>query len=130
MKRYIPTIILLFLYLTGCKNDKQNTSPPSGKTYKVVFNASSSSQNVNSTKGKVINGLKTNAVGPVSSSAKILHYLVYDSSGNFLHIIKQDSTMSNFGIIADELSAGTYTFYFGAGQDSFRSVYQVHYFDS
>ena len=130
MKRYIPTIILLFLYLTGCKNDKQNTPSPSGKTYKVVFNASSSSQNVNSTKGKVINDLKTNAVGPVGSSAKILHYLVYDSSGNFLHIIKQDSTMSNFGIIADELPAGTYTFYFGAGQDSFRSVYQVHYFDS
>jgi hypothetical protein len=118
MKRYIPTIILLFLYLAGCKNDKQNTPPPSGKTYKVIFNASSPSQNGSSTEGKVINGLKSNAVGPVSSSAKMLYYDVYNSNGQRLHEIKQDSTLNYFGRIADDLPAGTYAFYFAAGQNS------------
>ncbi|MDN5286996.1 MAG: hypothetical protein JWR38_3270 [Mucilaginibacter sp.] len=122
MKRYIPFIILLFLCLTGCKNDKQNTPSPSGKTYKIVFNASSSSQSINSTGAKVVNSLKTNAVGPVSSSAKRLYYIVYDSSGKLVHEIGQDSTVSDFGRIADDLPAGTYTCYFGAGQNYFYST--------
>ncbi|MDN5286998.1 MAG: hypothetical protein JWR38_3272 [Mucilaginibacter sp.] len=119
MKRYIPTIILLFLCLTRCKNDKQNTPPPSGKTYKIVFNGSNSSQSISSTGSKVVNSLKTNAVGPVSSSAKRFYYIVYNSSGKLVHEVEQDSTMSDFGTITDGLPAGTYACYFGAGQHYF-----------
>lgn len=116
MKKSLLYFVLFTLCLTACKKDKKDNPPPSGKTYDVTFNVSGSGQVISSEGKQEINSLKTNAIGPAASLAKLLFYLVYDSNGALFHQIKQDSTMDNFGRISDNLPAGTYTVYIVAGQ--------------
>lgn len=52
---------------------------------------------------------KTLASNPLSSAFTDLYYIVYDANGNYLHMLHQTSTNTNFGVITDNLQTGTYT---------------------
>lgn len=91
------------------------------KTYPVVFNTAGPSQTANASKQKN-NSLKTNVTGPVGNSATRLYYAVLDSNNVLIHALAQDSSLSYFGKITDNLPAGNYTINICAGQSALKST--------
>jgi len=121
MKKAILFSIMASLLLFACKKEHSSgTNPPKG-TYKVNFNVSGFTESiVNSTKnGPQVNGLKTYAAINITNYLDQLYYYVFDSKGNQVHYLSQDSTTTNFGSISDNLPAGTYTVVIGAGKKGF-----------
>ena len=126
MKKFLLYLTIAFFFLASCKKEKSEKPPvSSGKKFAVNFAVSNFTQiTTNSTAGNATEKT-TDAVtiNDLSGVASVLYYLIYNSSGNLVREIKQTSTVSNFGNIADSLATGSYTVIFAAGQTGF-TAYQ------
>ncbi|MCC8407378.1 hypothetical protein LJ707_00435 [Mucilaginibacter sp. UR6-1] len=112
MKKTFYLFALIGLAVLSCKKDGKSPSTPdpdnNGKTYDINFNVGidANSKTV-STKSAI--GQKTTADIDISDVASFLAYFVYDSQDKLVSHYVQDSTLSNFGSVNDNLQAGTYT---------------------
>jgi len=121
MKKAILFCIAVSVLLFSCKKDQSKIAKIAQKTYKVNFNVSGFAQTViNTTNGKLqLNALRTDATIAITNYLDVLYYYVFetnDANRNLVHSLVQDSTMSNFGTIADNLPAGTYIVVIAAGK--------------
>lgn len=108
MKKSLLYCLLPLLFFSCKKSEKTATPQPvnSDKTYTAHFDVSTSTSNTKST-----NSLQTNSVpadAPLSAVANKLFYYVYNSSGQLIAQLVQDSTATNFGQITDTFSPGSY----------------------
>jgi hypothetical protein len=130
MKKVLLYLAVAAFFLSSCKKDSSHNEGGStpGKKYAVNFSVSGFTQTITggdssslATKG-THNAL---AIGPrnlsLASSASILYYYVYNSSGALVSSLTQLSSNPNFGTIQDTLAAGTYTVVMAAGQTHFVS---------
>ncbi len=118
MKKIIYTSIILSLTLFSCHKDHQK--PATDKTQKITFNVTGFSQSTapfNAVNGNASKHGRSLATLPLSTAISQLLCIVYDASGNFVHVVHQDTSAANFGQISDALKAGTYTVIFIGGQD-------------
>lgn len=115
MKIQLLCLLTLGIGFVACKkNNKQSSPVPPSKTYKIIFNAQSSSLGVDVASKKAVNSLGVTSTP--SSVATVLYYIVTDTGKNIIRIIGQDSTSANFGRIVDNLAAGQYLINLIAGQ--------------
>lgn len=116
MKKKLLYGIILSVLLFSCKKD--HNSGTAKKTYSVKFNVSDFIQTIgNAPSKKEVNKIKTNATTiPISNYLTQLYYYVFDSNGEIIHSLTQDSSTTNFGNIADNLPEGTYTIVIAAGK--------------
>ncbi len=117
MKKIIYTTIILSLTLFSCHKDHQK---PTGKTQQITFNVTGFSQSTapfNTVSGNASKHGRSLATLPLSAAITQLFCIVYDASGNFVHVVHQDTSAANFGQISDALAVGTYTVVFVGGQD-------------
>lgn len=100
---------MLPLLLFACSKGNRSTNPPpktDHKTYAAHFTISASSAGNIQT-----NSLHSNDVtagDPVANVANELFYYVFNSSGQLITQLVQDSTSTNFGQITDTFEPGTY----------------------
>lgn len=112
MKKIYLVFTLLIVLFAACKKDGKSPSKPdpdnSGKTYDISFNVGIDA-NSKTISTKSAGGQKTNSDIDISDAASFLAYFVYDSQDKLVSHYVQDSTLSNFGSVNDNLQAGTYT---------------------
>lgn len=116
--RYLFPVTFLAILCFSCKKDVQkkpvdnNTSNNIGQEYKINFAIGNAEAGI-----KTNSKLQLNDATLLTSYFKYLNYLVYDSNGDLVHrIVQQRDSVTNFGLIADYLKAGSYTIIFEAGQ--------------
>ncbi|WP_295792246.1 FimB/Mfa2 family fimbrial subunit [Mucilaginibacter sp.] len=116
MKKAILLLLMAPVIFFSCKKDHNKTPVRDTKTYNVNLNIDGATSEVtNSSGGKIhVNGLQPDSV-PISSYLKMLYYHIFDSNGTEINHIVQDSTAANFGVISDNLPAGTYRVIITAG---------------
>ena len=85
------------MLLSSCS--KEDTPKPTDLKHDIKFTVSPFSQEITD-----ISYAKS-----LSTSIGYLEYIVYNSSGAKVNRISQTSADANFGVIADQLSSGTYT---------------------
>lgn len=112
MKKVIYICALLGIALASCKKDAKSPSKPDpatdSKTYEVSFNVGIDA-NSKTISTKSASEKKNNADIDISDVASFLAYFVYDSQNKLVSHYVQDSTLTNFGSVNDNLQAGTYT---------------------
>ena len=120
MKKAILLLFVAVAFCASCKKDQKKGPAVTGKTYKVNFDVSGFTQElINHSANKPrTEGLETNDTPPLSSAIANIYYYVFDSGGRLLHYLTQPSSATNFGNIADQLPAGSYTIVLAAGQDN------------
>lgn len=120
MKKAILLLFVAVAFCSSCKKDQKKGPAVTGKTYKVNFDVSGFTQELvgNSANKLHTNGLKANDTPPLSLAISNIYYYVFDSNGHMLHHLTQPSSATNFGNIADQLPAGSYTIVLAAGQDN------------
>ncbi|MCD8739462.1 hypothetical protein LT679_02510 [Mucilaginibacter roseus] len=112
MKKVIYICALFGIALASCKKDGKSPSKPdpdnNNKTYEVSFNVGidASSKTIST---KSAGGQKINADIDISDVASFLAYFVYNAQNKLVSHYVQDSTLTNFGSVNDNLQAGTYT---------------------
>ncbi|WP_295792240.1 hypothetical protein [Mucilaginibacter sp.] len=118
MKKAILLLLVAVAFCSSCKKDQKKGPATPPKTYKVNFNVSDFTQILvgQSTNTPHTDGLKTNTTPPLSSYIDVLYYYVINSNNTLVRSLEQLSDASNFGTIADELPAGSYTIIFAAGK--------------
>jgi hypothetical protein len=130
MKRFMLYLVLLSGVFCSCK--KEHFSNNVQKTYKVQFNISGFTQTTigsNAAKKPVTLALNTDTSVAAYSSITAIVYAVYDSNGNQVRLIKQDSSSANFGTISDNLPTGNYTVLLAGGGNNltlYNSVYSAN----
>lgn len=97
MKKFVLGILSACLLLSNCSKD--DAPKPTDLKHEVKFTVSPFSQEITD-----ISYAKS-----LSTSIGYLEYIVYNSSGVKVNRISQKSSDTNFGVIADQLSSGTYT---------------------
>lgn len=97
MKKFVLGILSACLLLSSCSKD--DAPKPTDLKHEVKFTVSPFSQEITD-----ISYAKS-----LSTSIGYLEYIVYNSSGVKVNRISQKSSDTNFGVIADQLSSGTYT---------------------
>ncbi len=122
MKKAVLYSFLACILVYSCKKETSKLPVTTKKTYEVKFNVSNFDQTLQSTGSRALGryGSKTASVTSVANYLNLLYYYVYDSNGNIVHSLIQDSTATNFGNIADSLVSGTYTVVIAAGKQGLR----------
>jgi hypothetical protein len=112
VKRFLVCFFMGSIFLFSCKKEHSgptNTDKPSAKNYSVNFNVKDFTKTIINGSSKLkVNSISTDSV-PIKNYLSVLYYCVYDSNGRIFHALVQNSTQSNFGNLADNLPAGTYT---------------------
>ena len=121
MKKAILFLFVAVMFFCSCKKDQKKGPVTPSKTYKVNFNVSAFTQEIiGSTKNQLqTEGLKSNSTIGIQNYLTELYYVVTeknDYNQTPVHMLKQDSTASNFGTISDNLPAGDYTIMIAAGK--------------
>jgi hypothetical protein len=129
MKKAILLLLVAAVSFFSCKKDQKKVGSPPVKTYKINYSVSDFTQTIvgQSTNNPHTDGLKTNDSPPLSSYVDAIYYYVYNPNGALLHSLVQPSSASNFGTIADELPAGTYTVVFVGGKTGLNIVNTAYY---
>jgi len=119
MKKTLLLSALVAVIFFGCKKDHTTPGTTAQKKYPVTFNMSDFTQTISSTSGKQqINSLKADAAtANIAAYATVLHLTVFNSAGALVRQYRQLAGVSNYGIIVDSLTAGTYTVVADAGQN-------------
>ncbi|MDB5137934.1 MAG: hypothetical protein JWP37_4537 [Mucilaginibacter sp.] len=121
MKKILLGLISVCTIIFSCKKEHK-VQPGEGQqvTHKVGFQISFSQQTAQfqTNSLKEVNSVKNNALATSSliDSVDVIYYAVYDSVGNNIHIIKQNSSDAGFGSYNDNLHAGKYTIVVAAGK--------------
>lgn len=123
MKKILLLSAMAAVFLFGCKKEHSTPGSTAQKKYPVTFNMTDFTQTISSVSGKQqVNSLKTDAAtANIAAYTKVLYLIIYNSSGNMVRRLEQASTVSNYGVIADSLAAGTYTIVVAAGQSALKS---------
>ena len=103
MKKTILLMVLSGLFIFGCKKKDDVLSLESTGKFKATFSVS----DFEISAGTLGKASSTSAVGDtLKNHSKYLYYFIYNTSTNSLvKSIIQTSTMANFGIIKDAVSA-------------------------
>lgn len=120
MKKFL-LCALFFSCILSCKKDHKNVALPSAnsnkKTYKVHFNILADQSKTSNSVKKSTNSLATSAITNIGGITNTLLYFVYNSQGNLITQLRQDSSTTNYGQISDTFSTGTYTIAIIAGEN-------------
>jgi hypothetical protein len=130
MKKALLLFAVTAVLFFSCKKEHITAINPIVKKYKVAFNVANFSQyRANFAVGQ--HGLTVMAVSQhsladsvvgISSYLDVLYYLVFDSNGNYIKSMSQDSTMCDqFGLITDSLASGNYFIAIAAGKSGMTS---------
>ena len=116
MKKILLLFAIAGMFLFACKKEHSSTTSPLGKKYKVSFNVTNFAQQ--HTGFSLGHHPAVNALGDTVSvkALNLLYFYVFDSNGNRVTRVIQDSTMADMGMVADSLPAGTYNVVAIAGQ--------------
>jgi len=122
MRKALLLSAIASMFLFSCKKE-HSTSTPAGKKYPVTFSVTNFKSNQSSfalRHGASSLADTVNASGAID----ILYYAVY-TSGMGVHgrILKQDSSMANFGTVIDSLPAGQYQVVFVGGKNGLVETY-------
>lgn len=123
MKTALLFMTMAFFFLFSCKMEKSNEVKPVQKNYKVTFSVSNFKQSIsNAINGKTqVNGLRVDSsTTNMESYATVLHLCIFDNQGKLIRKLEQVPGVSNYGIISDSLTAGTYTVVADAGQNQLK----------
>lgn len=122
MKKAIPYLLVIGLFIASCKKEHSATpapNPTDTTLYDVTFNVSGFSQIIK-TASKSKQTINSNS--DIQNNVTVLYYFVRRLSGNGTGLtLRQDTTSENFGTLSDRLAAGKYGIYIVAGQDGLSS---------
>jgi len=101
MRKYI-FYLFSALFLSSCKDSSEDVVEP---TYPLVITIKNIHSDLPVTKSASV----FNSVDSLLNNPGVLHYLVFDATGKFVHQKKQLKGDQAFGQISDELKIGQYT---------------------
>jgi hypothetical protein len=112
MRKTLPYLLLSCILFFSCKKEHEATL---AKKYKITYNLSGFTQQIiSSANNRNLSSLHSKSFASgLAGSADFLYYRVYDfNTGAVIHQINQDSSMTNFGNLSDDLPAGKYVIAF------------------
>lgn len=120
MKKAIPYLLVIGLFIASCKKEHSATpapNPTDTTLYDVTFNVSGLSQIIK-TASKSKQAI--NSDNGIQNNVTVLYYFVRKISGNGTGLtLRQDTTSENFGTISERFAAGKYGIYIIGAQDGF-----------
>lgn len=126
MKNVILFAVLGCFIFSSCKKSNTNSSDSNlgKKKYPVNFQINDFRQIITSVPGGLVTNSVQSKLKTAVSSGPVLYmyYYVYNSAGNMVRSLRQVSTDSGFGHLADSLAAGNYTVVFVAGQSALTAL--------
>ncbi len=122
MKKAVFLLGMMTIIFFSCKKEHSTSTPP-GKKYRVTFNVANFTSRQSNLAVKHGASSLADTVN-ASAGIGILYYAVY-TGGIGVHgrILKQDSSMADFGTVIDSLPAGQYQVVFVGGKNGLIETY-------